>query len=81
MVLALGADELAVGPRASFSPGRNQIARFRLRPDWCRVKELHPQPSRSERDASAGWANAAKVALPAGLSPATSAFEARRSIH
>ena len=26
---------------------------------WCRVKELHPQPSRSERDASASWANAA----------------------
>ena len=26
---------------------------------WYRVKDLHPQPSRSERDASAGWANAA----------------------
>ncbi len=26
---------------------------------WCRVKDLHPQPSRSERDASASWANAA----------------------
>jgi hypothetical protein len=26
---------------------------------WCRVKDSHPQPSRSERDASAGWANAA----------------------
>src|SRR5688572_7590426 len=28
--------------------------------NWCRVKDSHPQPSRSERDASAGWANAAK---------------------
>ena len=28
--------------------------------DWYRVKDLHPQPPRSERGASAGWANAAK---------------------
>ncbi len=46
---------------------------------WCRVKELHPQPPRSERGASAGWANAAKLALPAGLSPATATFEASHS--
>lgn len=29
--------------------------------DWYRVKDLHPQPSRSKRDASAGWANAAVI--------------------
>src|SRR5437016_8040766 len=28
---------------------------------WCRVKDSHPQPPRSERGASAGWANAAKI--------------------
>ena len=28
---------------------------------WYRVKDLHPQPPRSERGASAGWANAAKI--------------------
>jgi hypothetical protein len=49
--------------------------------DWSAWQESHLQPSRLERDASARWANAAKMALPAGLSPATSAFEARRSIH
>ena len=38
-----------------------------------------PQPLRSERSASGSWANAAKLALPAGLSPASSTFEASRS--
>src|SRR5580765_589138 len=47
--------------------------------NWCRAKDSHPQPPRSEQGASASWANAAKMALPAGISPATSAFEARRS--
>jgi hypothetical protein len=28
--------------------------------DWCRVREFHPQPLRSERSASGSWANAAK---------------------
>ena len=78
---------------------------------WCRVKDSNLQPSRSERNASPNWANAAakrgtrnaecgngnpassriliprselpvprfKLVLPAGLPPATSAFEARRS--
>ena len=27
---------------------------------WCRVREFHPQPLRSERSASGSWANAAK---------------------
>ena len=27
--------------------------------NWCHVKDLHPQPPRSERGASASWANAA----------------------
>ena len=27
---------------------------------WCRVREFHPQPLRSERSASGNWANAAK---------------------
>ena len=27
--------------------------------NWCRVKDLHPQPPRSERGASSCWANAA----------------------
>ena len=26
---------------------------------WCRVREFHPQPLRSERSASGSWANAA----------------------
>ena len=79
--------------------------------DWCRMKDSNLQPSRSERDASPNWANAAglvascrlqvagwrvtasaalnlhpttfnlqlRVVLPAGISPAISAFEARRS--
>src|SRR5271156_5186962 len=32
--------------------------------NWYRVKDLHPQPSRSKRDASAGWANAAGSGTP-----------------
>jgi hypothetical protein len=36
---------------------------------WCRVREFHPQPLRPERSASGNWANAAKMALPAGISP------------
>src|ERR1017187_9200783 len=28
--------------------------------NWCRVREFHPQPLRSERSASGSWANAAK---------------------
>ena len=44
---------------------------------WCRVREFHPQPLRSERSASGSWANAAlKLVHPAGLSPANSPFEA-----
>src|SRR5258706_4351824 len=27
--------------------------------NWCRVREFHPQPLRSERSASGSWANAA----------------------
>jgi hypothetical protein len=27
---------------------------------WCRVRDFHPQPLRSERSASCSWANAAK---------------------
>ena len=46
---------------------------------WCRVRDFHPQPLRSERSASCSWANAAKMALPAGLSPAAWRFEAARS--
>ena len=30
-------------------------------PKWCRVKESHLQPSRSKRDTSANWANAANL--------------------
>jgi hypothetical protein len=44
--------------------------------NWCRVKDLRLQPPRSERGASASWANAAKLVHPAGLSPADSPFEA-----
>ena len=44
---------------------------------WCRVREFHPQPLRSERSASGSWANAAlKLVHPAGLPPANSPFEA-----
>ena len=28
--------------------------------NWCRVRDFHPQPLRSERSASGSWANAAK---------------------
>src|SRR5436305_13478657 len=42
-----------------------QVCRFALPlqspRNWYRVKDLHPQPPRSERGASAGWANAAKI--------------------
>ena len=27
---------------------------------WCRVRDFHPRPPRSERGASGSWANAAK---------------------
>ena len=27
--------------------------------NWCRVRDFHPQPLRSERSASGSWANAA----------------------
>jgi hypothetical protein len=46
---------------------------------WCRVRDFHPQPLRSERSVSCRWTNAAEMALPAGLSPATATFEASRS--
>ena len=43
-------------------------------------QDLHLHFLRSKRSASAlGYAG--KMVLPAGISPATSAFEARRSIH
>src|SRR5437899_3170037 len=28
---------------------------------WCRVREFHPQPFRSERSVSCSWTNAAKI--------------------
>ena len=28
--------------------------------NWCRVRDFHPRPLRSERNASGSWANAAK---------------------
>src|SRR5436853_434174 len=28
---------------------------------WCRVREFHPQPLRSERSVSCRWTNAAKI--------------------
>ena len=44
---------------------------------WCRVRDFHPRPLRSERSASGSWANAAlKLVHPAGLPPANSPFEA-----
>ena len=46
---------------------------------WCRVRDFHPQPLRSERSVSCSWTNAAQMALPAGLSPATATFEASHS--
>jgi hypothetical protein len=29
-------------------------------PNWCRVRDFHPQPLRSERSVSCSWTNAAK---------------------
>ena len=48
---------------------------------WSPRQDLHLQPAHSECAASAwlGYAGV-KLVLPAGLSPATSAFEARRSM-
>ena len=56
--------------------------------NWCRVKDSHPQPPRSERGASAVGLTrqdgcdlriANKLALPEGLSPSSPTFEASRS--
>ena len=79
MVLALKTRELAVRPRASLSPGRDPQRPISAQTKWCRVRDFHPQPLRSERSASCSWANAAEMALPAGISPATWRFEAARS--
>src|SRR5208282_3906376 len=46
---------------------------------WYRVKDSHFQPSRSERDASAVGLTRFELALPEGLSPSSSTFEASRS--
>ena len=83
-------DASAIGLHADGAPGRictdteRVLSRRRLcvglrERNWCRVRDLHLQPPRSERSASCCWANAAKMALPAGLSPATWRFEAARS--
>ena len=49
---------------------------------WSLRQDLHPHWLRSERSVSAvGLRRDVKLVLPAGLSPATSAFEARHSLH
>ena len=42
-----------------------QVCRFALAlqspRNWCRVRDFHPQPLRSERSVSCRWTNAAKI--------------------
>ena len=38
---------------------------------WCRVRDFHPQPLRSERSASCSWANAAKWRIRQDSHPQT----------
>jgi hypothetical protein len=83
MVLALRTLEHAVKPLASLSPGRDPQRPISAQTNWCRVRDFHPQPLRSERSVSCSWTNAAKwySRQPRKLSgsPATATFEASRS--
>src|SRR6266545_7638039 len=45
-------------PTTGFAP---PSLRWTTRANWCRVRDFHPQPLRSERSVSCRWTNAAKI--------------------
>ena len=49
MVLVLRTREPVVKPLASLSPGQDPQRPISAQTNWCRVRDFHPQPLRSER--------------------------------